>query len=278
MAAGAQTVPSVLAILSFIFGDIFGKRVQRPVDRMDQGIGNILDKLKELGNDENTLILFLSDNGGCAEFLAEDSNMPQPFRYNVPTPDGRPIRLGNSPSIMPGPDDTFMSYDMPWANASNTPFRLYKHWVHEGGISTPCIVRWPAVIRESRMVHDPCHLIDIMPTCLDVAGAEYPDEYNSRKITPLEGESLWPLLMGRKLTRKHPIFWEHEGNRAVRNGNWKLVSKYPGDWELYNVEEDRTELKDLAATEKSRVKAMAKEYQIWATRCGVHPAMAWVID
>jgi len=248
------------------------------VDRMDQGIGKILKKLNELGIEKNTLILFLSDNGGCAEFLAEDSNKPQPFRYNVPTPDGRQMRVGNSPTIKPGPDDTFMSYDMPWANASNTPFRLYKHWVHEGGISTPCIIRWPAVIRESRIVHEPCHLIDIMPTCLNAAAAEYPNERKSRQIPPLEGENLMPLLNGGKLIREHPIFWEHEGNRAVRDGIWKLVSKHPGNWELYNLEEDRTEQKDLAATEKSRVKAMAKNYRAWANRCGVHPSMAWVTE
>ncbi len=248
------------------------------VDRMDQGIGKVLEKLNELGIEENTLILFMSDNGGCAEFLAEDSNKPQPFRYNIPTPDGRPMRMGNAPKIKPGPDDTFMSYDMPWANASNTPFRLYKHWVHEGGISTPCIIHWPAVIRESSIVHEPCHLIDIMPTYLNAAAVEYPNESNSRQTPPLEGENLMPLLNGGRFTREQPIFWEHEGNRAVRDGIWKLVSKHPGDWELYNLEEDRTEQNDLAAIERSRVKDMGKKYRTWANRCGVHPSMAWLTE
>ena len=239
------------------------------VDRMDQGVGRIMGKLREQGIDDNTLVMFLSDNGGCAEFLAEETNLAQPFRYQIPTRDGRPIRVGNTPKIKPGPDDTFMSYDRPWANASNSPFRLYKHWVHEGGVATPFIVSWPAAIQQSGIVHAPCHVIDIMATCLDAAGVEYPDEYGGHQITALEGESLIPAARGTDRRRERPIFFEHEGNRAVRDGIWKLVSKYPGDWELYNMEEDRTETNDLAGSGKGRVKDMAKAYDEWANRCGV---------
>ena len=239
------------------------------VDRMDQGVGKIMMKLRELGLDENTLVMFLSDNGGCAEFLAEDTNRKEPFRYDVPTRDGRPMRIGNSPRIRPGPDDTFMSYDLPWANASNTPFRLYKHWVHEGGVSTPLIVSWPAAVRESRTIHEPCHVIDIMATCLDAAGVDCPEEREGLRVTPVEGESLVPLTGGRNWSRERPIFFEHEGNCAVRDGIWKLVSKYPGDWELYNMQEDRTELNDLAASESARVKQMVRMYDDWAARCRV---------
>jgi len=242
------------------------------VDRMDQGIGRIMTNLRQSGLEENTLVMFLSDNGGCAEFLAEDTNKPQPFRYNIPTPDGRPIHVGNTPNIQPGPDDTFMSYDLPWANASNTPFRLYKHWVHEGGIATPFIVYWPQMAAKGHIVHSPCHLIDIMATCLDAAGAKYPEEYGNRRIIPLEGESFLPVIQGKRWQRQQPIFWEHEGNRAVRDGNWKLVSKHPGDWELYNMLEDRTELDNRADSEKQRVRKMSAQYRAWAKRCGV---MQW---
>ncbi len=238
------------------------------VDRMDQGVGRVVDKLRALGQLDNTLILFLSDNGGCAEFLAEDGGVQ---RYAYHTADGKPIRVGNIRGLRPGGPDTFMSYDLPWANASNTPFRLYKHWVHEGGIATPFIVHWPAVIQKSTLVHEPCHVIDIMATCLDAAGVPYPRTHQGHTIQPLEGESLLPLLEGRPWSRQRPIFWEHEGNRAVRLGEWKLDSKFPGDWELYNMDEDRTELNDLAAKNRPRAQRLAAQYQDWAARCGVRP-------
>lgn len=238
------------------------------IDRMDQGIGRVLDTLRELGLAENTLVMFLSDNGGCAEFLNEDG---WATRYATQTPDGQLIRVGNIPGIMPGGPHTFMSYDLPWANASNAPFRLYKHWVHEGGIATPFIVHWPAVIRGGRIVHEPCHIVDIMATVLDAAGVPYPAEYNGHAITPPEGESMLPALRGETWTRQRPLFWEHEGNCAMRDHEWKLVRRYPDDWELYNMVEDRTELHDLAARDRGRVQRMAAEWQEWATRCGVRP-------
>jgi len=245
------------------------------IDRMDQGIGRILDKLVQLHIDENTMVLFLSDNGGCAEFLAEDTNRPEPWRYNLPTRDGRPIHVGNTPLIRPGSDDTFMSYDMPWANVSNTPFRLYKHWVNEGGISTPFVIYWPSVITKSSLHHEVCHVIDLLPTFAEAAKVGYPREYRGNSIQPMEGESFLPLLTGKTWCREKPLFFEHEGNRAVRYGGWKLVNKHPGAWELYNMNDDRTELFDLAEKEKSRVVEMARDYHIWAKRCGVHPKMAW---
>jgi arylsulfatase len=239
------------------------------VDRMDQGIGRILDRLRALDLEDDTLVFFLSDNGGCAEFLAEETNRKEPFRYDIPTPDGRPMRIGNTPRTRPGPDDTFMSYDLPWANASNTPFRLYKHWVHEGGIATPLVVRWPAATAAGAIVHAPCHVVDILPTCLDAAGVDAPRELDGRTLTPIEGESLVPALRGRTWRRDRPIYWEHEGNSAVRDGEWKLVRRHPGDWELYNMARDRTETNDLAGSERGRVGAMACAYRDWAARCGV---------
>ena len=234
------------------------------VDRMDQGVGRILAKLRDVGAEENTLIMFLSDNGGCAEFLAEDSKRPERYRYNIPTPDGRPMQVGNTPRIKPGPDDTFLSYDLPWANASNSPFRLYKHWVHEGGIATPFIVQWPAAIRQPRIDHAPCHVIDLMATCLDAAGVPYPGDFQGNAIQPLEGESLLPAIQGPGWERQRPIYWEHEGNCAVRDGGWKLVRRFPGDWELYNMEEDRTELNDLREADPDRAQRMIRWYQEWA--------------
>ena len=236
------------------------------IDRMDQGIGRVLDKLRELEMEDNTLIMFLSDNGGCAEFLAEDGWSQ---RYAEQTPDGKPIQTGNIPGVRPGGPDTFMSYDLPWANASNAPFRLYKHWVHEGGIATPFIVQWPAVIKKSRIEHTPCHVIDIMATCLAVSGVPYPEEYQGHQITPLAGESLLTAFTQTGWQREQPIYWEHEGNRAVRLAEWKIVSKHPGNWELYNMFEDRTELNDLIERNKPLAETLIKQYDAWAARCGV---------
>ncbi|MBV7334880.1 arylsulfatase [Chloroflexi bacterium TSY] len=238
------------------------------IDRMDQGVGQVVNKLRELGLLDNTLIMFMSDNGGCAEFLAEDGGIQ---RYQYHTADGTPIRVGNIRDLRPGGPDTFMSYDLPWANASNSPFRLYKHWVHEGGISTPLIAHWPNGIEANQIKHEPCHVIDIMATCLDVAGVQYPDEYNGNAIQPLEGESMAPLFRGESWTRERPIFWEHEGNRAVRWQEWKLVSKHPGNWELYNINEDRTELNNLFNQSQDCAQNFIRQYDEWAARCEVRP-------
>ena len=241
------------------------------VDRMDQGVGHVLGALQDSGIEENTLVLFLSDNGGCAEFLAEETGRPEPFRYSIPTADGRPMRVGNTPSIRPGPDDTFQSYDLPWANASNAPFRLFKHWVHEGGISTPMIAQWPAAIHHGRIEHAVCHVIDLMATCLDAAGLPYPDGHGDRPITPSEGESLLPALASPDWQRQLPVYWEHEGNSAVRDGEWKLVRKHPGTWELYNMDDDRTELNDLAGRNRPDRDRLIRLYDAWAARCEVRP-------
>jgi arylsulfatase A-like enzyme len=220
------------------------------IDRMDQNVGRVLRKLRELRQEQNTLILFLADNGGCAEM-------------NI---------AGEVHDVPPGGPDSFTSYGLPWANASNTPFRLYKHWVHEGGIASPLIAHWPAGLRgRSRITHQPAHVIDIMATCLDVAGVRYPVEHKGRPVLPLEGTSFAGVLAGQSQPRPRPLFWEHEGNRAVRDGNWKLVSRHSGNWELYNLEADRTELNDLAAKEAARVASMRSRYDEWATRCNVLP-------
>ena len=221
------------------------------IDRVDQNVGRLVARLKQLGIFDNTLILFLADNGGCAE-------------GGIWGFDRQKGRIGTA--------DSYSSYGLSWANASNTPFRRYKHWVHEGGIATPLVAHWPAAIRgEGKLVHEPAHVIDLMATCCDVAGATYPRTYQGHEITPLEGKSLLPLLRGEKPKGHEAIFWEHEGNRAVRRGRWKLVSKHPGRWELYDLEADRTELNDLALKHPDKVQELRGLWEAWARRCGIQP-------
>lgn len=244
------------------------------IDRMDQGIGRILAALKATGQWDNTLILFLADNGGCAEELAPSIADWAVHREPVGTShtrDGRAVHYGNVPTRMPGGEETYQSYGIPWANVSNTPFRLYKHWVHEGGIATPLIVHWPAgIAAANELRHQPAQLPDIMATILDAAGAAYPTHNRGRTVQPLEGVSFRPTFDGAPATRE-VLFWEHEGNKAVRKGDWKLVCKYPGPWELYHMATDRTETRDVAALHPDVVAELAARYDAWSTRCGVIP-------
>jgi arylsulfatase A-like enzyme len=236
------------------------------IEHLDAGVGRIMAELKAKNIDRHTLVMFLSDNGACAEVI-------QPDWYDVPskTRGGIPVQVGNRPAVWAGPEDVWQSYGWPWANVSDTPFRLFKHFTHEGGISTPFIVHWPAMIKNNGdLTRQIGHITDLMSTCLDAAGVSYPDSNNGHPISPLEGKSLIPIFQGKERETR-PIFWEHEGNRAVRLGKWKLVSRYPGDWELYDTDTDRTELNDLARKYPDQVKEMAELYQAWATRCGVVP-------
>ncbi|HXG62690.1 MAG TPA: arylsulfatase [Planctomycetota bacterium] len=218
------------------------------VDRMDRNIGRLLGRLEQMGAARNTLVFFLSDNGGCAE----------------------EIRRPEDPAAPIGTAGSFASYGLPWANVSNTPFRLYKHWVHEGGIATPLIVRWPAGIRTSGLVHEPGHVIDLLPTCLEAAGAEYPRRFEGREIEPAAGRSLRPLFEGKSLGER-PLFWEHEGHRAVRKGRWKLVATHKGAWELYDLEADRTEAVNRASRHPEIVGELAALWDAWARESGVLP-------
>ncbi|KAL7532180.1 hypothetical protein ACHAXR_004478 [Thalassiosira sp. AJA248-18] len=260
---------------------------------MDRGVGRILDTLRKTGNYENTVIFFLSDNGGCAEYLKENGEEGHwPEFYGGRTRDGQQIQVGNLRDLNPGGEETFMSYDLPWANASNTPFRLFKSFVHEGGISTPFVVHWPEGLsaikhddaikfeengKYGRICHSPWIMMDIVATCCCLAGATVPEQ--------VEGESFLPILYGNdNTTRTKPIFFEHQGNRAVRDGRWKLVYRRDSEntcsqqyneygdmrgWELYNMDNDRTENHNLALQNQERVMHLVSLWLEWASRVGV---------
>jgi arylsulfatase A-like enzyme len=201
---------------------------------------------------DNTLIMFLSDNGANAES----------------GPDGR---FNGSP---PGGPNSNLYLGMNWAALGSTPFRRFKHFTHEGGIATPLVVHWPRGIpanRRNALERQPAHVIDVMPTLIDITGASYPREFKGQAIQPMEGVSLRPAFVGQSLPRTRPLFWEHEGNRAVRAGNWKLVSTFPNDWELYDMVADRVERNNLAARRPDIVKSLATEWNAWAERANVDP-------
>lgn len=260
------------------------------IDCMDQGVGRVVAELKRQGKLDDTVILFMQDNGACAEEIGRAPSKPtapadmHPLAkdelpasgHQKQTRDGRPMRSG--PEAMPGGPDTYIAYGLGWANVSNTPFREYKHWVHEGGISTPLIAHWPKGIDPSRnntLVKEPAHLIDIMATCVDLAGAEYPTERQGTTVTAMQGTSLRPLLQGKPFNRARPIFWEHEGNRAVRQGQWKLVAKENQPWELYDMLADRPEMKNLADKKPELVKELSSKWDEWAKESNVTPLGAW---
>ena len=240
---------------------------------MDRGIGSIMKTLEKNGQLDNTLILFLSDNGGCSNELYNTSWMDIPeVAIN-----GKPMKANSNPGVMPGSADTYAAYGLPWANVSNTPFREYKIFTHEGGIATPFIAYYPNTIKEkNRIVHQPAHIIDVMATCLDVAGLQYPSEYNKSKISPLRGKSLMPVLKGSNApVHKDILFWEHTGKRAARKGNWKIVSFSGKDWELYNMENDRTELHNVSAQNPDVLLELTAAYDAWAKETGVLPYEEW---
>lgn len=232
------------------------------VEAMDRGVGRVLDELERRGIADDTIVVFLSDNGACAEELPPEHS-PRFFeRQPSATPDGRPMRIGNRPEIVPGGDDTFSSYGAAWANLSNTPFRRYKRWVHEGGIATPFLVSWPAGgLRTGAFVRTPFQLTDVLPTLTEAAGIPAPPGPGTSMLSALrEGEG-----------EPHPLFWEHIGNRAARIGRWKIVCEADEPWELYDMETDRSELDDVSGEHPDVVDEMAGLWQEWADSVGVLP-------
>ena len=269
------------------------------LDNMDQGIGRIIDELEVQGKLDKTVILYLQDNGACAETYGFGRTYDQsvgeielqpmaPGELQTEmeprfTRDGRPVRVGRG--VMPGPADTYIGYAMEWANACNTPFRMFKHWSHEGGISTPLIIHWPDGIETGGEFRaQPAQLVDIMATCVELSGAEYPEEHEGYKIHPMAGTSLLPSFENHPLNRVY-LYWEHEGNRAIRTGKWKLVSRacrWPHDhdehdtlpyryWELYDLEADRTENSNLASLHPEMVRELAAQWQSWAEKSSILP-------
>jgi arylsulfatase len=222
------------------------------IHAVDLSVGRLVDGLRARDALDNTLILFLSDNGGNAET----------------GPDGR---FNGDP---PGGPNSNLYLGMNWAALTTTPFRRFKHFTHEGGIATPLIAHWPRGIppaRRGALDHQPAHVVDIMATVVDATGAAYPRAFKGQTIQPMEGISLQPAFAGRGLARTQPIFWEHEGNRAVREERWKLVSKFPDGWELYDMVADRVERTDLARRHPDTVKRLASAWEAWATRARVDP-------
>jgi len=252
------------------------------VDSMDQGIGRLVKSLEETGQLDNTLILFLQDNGGCSE------NYGRTVRKNPATGvkpmgkdelqtqmipersrEGHPVLMG--PGVMPGPSETYIAYGRNWANVSNTPFRQYKSHNHEGGIATPLIAHWPkGISARKELRYESNHLIDIMATCVDLSGATYPKEYKGKKIQPMEGRSLAPSFMKDRNVER-VLMWEHFGNAAIRKGKWKLVRLGRKDWELYDMENDRSELNNLAQTHPEKSMALAELWEKNAHRTRIFP-------
>ena len=217
------------------------------IEHVDKSVGRLTDYLKQSGQLNNTLILFMSDNGASAESGPNGESFGNPLGG----PDSRLV-MGQS-----------------WAALSNTPFKLYKHFTTEGGIATPLIAHWPKGISArgaNTFDRTPSHVVDILPTLIDISGATYPDQYRNTDILPMNGESLTPLFGGNRFERKEPIFFEHEGNRAVRDGKWKLVSRLQGPWKLYDMHADRTETTDLFARHADIAQKMIQQYEQWAQR------------
>jgi len=218
------------------------------IECVDRSVGTLVAGLESRGLLDDTLIVFVSDNGGNAE--------------------GGPAGETRGTGPIGGPD-SYVLLGMNWATLCNTPFRRFKHFTHEGGIASPCVIHWPRGIPAARrggLEHQPAHLIDVMPTLVELAGATYPTARDGHDILPVEGVSLVPALAGAALDRPRLLCWEHEGNKAIRDGRWKLVQKWRGPWELYDIDADRVERHDLAAEQPAVVERLAARWREWADR------------
>ncbi|MFZ1236129.1 MAG: arylsulfatase [Prevotella sp.] len=244
------------------------------VDRMDRGIGQVIAALKKNGMLDNTLVLFMSDNGASNE-VCEDYSPGENDRPDM-TRDGRPIVYPKNKEVLPGPETTYASIGARWANVANTPFRFWKAKSYEGGICTPMIAYWPKGIKKNvgGITQAYGHVMDIMATCIDLAGATYPKTYKGHTIIPMEGKSLVPIFTKGKREGHDYYGFEHFNERAfISNDGWKIVRTTNGDkWELYNLTNDRSEKNNLSETYPDRVKSMVVQYEAWAKRCLVEPS------
>ncbi|WP_216853605.1 arylsulfatase [Phytoactinopolyspora halotolerans] len=246
------------------------------VEVMDRGIGRIVEQLHAADQLENTVFVFLSDNGGCAEEIPPrlgSDDGPGPAIIPTATTDGGEVYVGRHPERTPGGEDTFMFCGPPWANVSNTPFRHHKRWTHEGGIASPFIVHWPRGLEDrAGTICDATHYLpDVMPTLLEITGVRYPVQPPGRDPLPLEGVGMVRSWRGAPRDDARCQFYEHLGNGAVRRGRWKLVREYPADWELYDMDADPVELHDVAGDHPDLVRELAYEWAAWSARCGVVP-------
>ena len=242
------------------------------VEAIDRGLGQLLKIVHKAGQTDNTLVLFLSDNGAAPDGGLAPATAGFGFTANAENDrwrkDDVPIRPGSGPDNLPGPHDTFAAYGLAWANVSNTPLRGTKLTGYEGGIRTPLVARWPAVIRQRGAFTDQIgHVIDIMATCLDVAGVEYPVGFQGRKPLPLEGKSLLPVFQGRQRQGHRSLCWSVPQHDAIRMQQWKAVRpRRGGSWQLFDLQVDGTETTDLAEREPERVAELAAEFEVWHER------------
>ena len=231
------------------------------VTSMDTNIGRVVEFLRSRGELENTLILYQHDNGGC--HVEYGKNRKGPYLPEK-TRDGRPMTPGNLPDVMPGPEHTYQSYGYGWANLSNTPFRLYKQHDHEGGIRSPLIAHWPGgIVARGHISKEVCHVTDLLATFLEISGATYPATFNDRFLTGHVGRSIVPALLGGRLSERDSYFWKHARGKAVRQGDWKLVSEARNPWELYRLDLDGTELRDLTKLHPEKAAELEKAFQAW---------------
>ena len=239
------------------------------VDRVDQGVGQIVEALKATGRYDDTVILVLADNGASPE---DPADWGPGYDRTAETRDGRKVRYkGYTPDEL-GAETTYAGIGAYWANAANTPYRYWKRESFEGGCHTPLIAHWPRGLRvkPGSFCDEPGHVMDVMPTCLELAGASYPKSYKGHAITPVEGQSLLPVLKGEGRPGHDALFFEHEGGKAVIAGGWKAVQPTRGNaWELYHLAEDRTETRNLADREPKRLKTLVARWQESAKRVGL---------
>jgi arylsulfatase len=223
------------------------------VDRMDREIGRVLDQVRAAGALDNTLVFFLSDNGASAEIMVRGD--------------------GHDPHAECGTGATFLSIGPGWSSLANTPFRRHKTWVHEGGISTPLIVHWPrGIAARGELRHSPGHIIDLVPTILEAVGGRRPDQWQGKPVPPAPGKSLVPLFARDGTVRHESLWWLHEGNRALRAGDWKVVAAgKDSPWELYDLTSDRSETRNLARERPEKVRELGA---MWTKQFGEYCALA----